>query len=75
MFSDISGCGLPCKDPLFTEDEHHQIKRMILWGGSIVLFSNILTVTTFIIDWNAARKYPALIIFYVNICYIMSSIG
>lgn len=30
---------------------------------------------TFLIDWSAANKYPALAIFYINFCFLISYIG
>lgn len=30
---------------------------------------------TFVIDWRSANKYPALGIFYINMCFMMSCIG
>lgn len=71
----MSGCGLPCRDPLYTEDEHHQIRRLILWGATINLSLSLFAVITFIIDWKSASKYPALVIFYINVCCVISSFG
>lgn len=71
----ISGCGLPCRDPLYTEDEHQQIHRLIAWGAGICLALNLLTVATFLIDWRSANKYPALVIFYINVCFAVASMG
>ncbi|XP_052831910.1 smoothened homolog [Octopus bimaculoides] len=30
---------------------------------------------TFLIDWKNASRYPALILFFINICFVMGSIG
>lgn len=30
---------------------------------------------TYLIDWRAANKYPVLIIFYINGCFLIASIG
>lgn len=30
---------------------------------------------TFLIDWKSANKYPALVIFYINGCFMVSCIG
>lgn len=30
---------------------------------------------TFLIDWRSANKYPALVIFYINCCFMVSCIG
>lgn len=75
FYKDIDGCGMQCKNPLYTDDEHQQIHRLIGWGSSICLGFNIFAVLTFLIDWKNASKYPALVIFYINFCYIMSCAG
>lgn len=74
-FEGIQGCGLPCRDPLYTEDEHQQIHRLVAWGAGICLALNLLTVATFLIDWRSANKYPALVIFYINVCFAVASMG
>lgn len=30
---------------------------------------------TFLLDWRSANKYPALVIFYINACFMVSCIG
>ncbi|KAL4709030.1 hypothetical protein ACJJTC_005891 [Scirpophaga incertulas] len=75
FYEGISGCGLPCRDPLYTEDEHQQIHRLVAWGAGMCLALNLLTVATFLIDWRSANKYPALVIFYINVCFAVASMG
>ncbi|XP_041981977.1 protein smoothened [Aricia agestis] len=75
FYEGISGCGVPCRDPLYTEDEHQQIHRLIAWGASVCLALNLFTVATFMIDWRSANKYPALVIFYINVCFAVASMG
>lgn len=74
-FKDIEGCGLQCQNPLYTDDEHRQIHKLIAWGACICLGFNLFTIFTFLIDWKSANKYPALIIFYINFCFMMSCLG
>ncbi|KAL0274722.1 UNVERIFIED_CONTAM: hypothetical protein PYX00_002782 [Menopon gallinae] len=71
----VTGCGVQCQDPLYTEDEHDLIHGRIAWIATISLLSNLFAVVTFIIDWPSANKYPALIIFYINICFVISNMG
>ncbi|EDW03985.1 protein smoothened [Drosophila grimshawi] len=71
----IEGCGVQCKDPLYTDDEHRQIHKLIGYGGSICLLSNLFVVATFLIDWQNANKYPAVIVFYINLCFLISCFG
>lgn len=75
FYKDVEGCGVQCKDPLYTDDEHHQIQKLIGWGASICLCFNMFTIVTFLIDWQTANKYPPLIVFYVNFCFMISCFG
>ncbi|XP_017855073.1 protein smoothened [Drosophila busckii] len=71
----IEGCGVQCKDPLYTDDEHRQIHKLIGYGGSLCLLANLFVVATFLIDWQNANKYPAVIVFYINLCFVIACIG
>ncbi|EDW36863.1 GL25919 [Drosophila persimilis] len=71
----IEGCGVRCKDPLYTDDEHRQIHKLIGWAGTLCLVSNLFVVATFFIDWQNANKYPAVIVFYINLCFLIACIG
>lgn len=74
-YPDIEGCGVQCLDPLYTDDEHRQIHKLIGWGATLCFFSNLFVVITFIIDWQNANKYPAVIVFYINLCFLVSCLG
>lgn len=44
----------------------------------ICMYSNVqlrIFQITFLIDWRSANKYPALVIFYINCCFMVSCIG
>ncbi|XP_055858335.1 protein smoothened isoform X2 [Episyrphus balteatus] len=71
----IEGCGVQCKDPLYTDNEHSQINKMIGWGVTLCFLSNLFVVATFFIDWENANKYPALIVFYINLCFFIVCLG
>ncbi|XP_072400944.1 protein smoothened isoform X2 [Diabrotica undecimpunctata] len=71
-YPNIEGCGLKCKDSLYTEHEHYQIHKLIAYCALLSILCNIFTITTFVIDWKTANKYPALAIFYVNVCFCIS---
>ncbi|KAL0106682.1 hypothetical protein PUN28_015319 [Cardiocondyla obscurior] len=75
IFDGVEGCGTQCYDPLYTSDEHNQIHSFIIWGASICCTFNLFTIITFLIDWRSANKYPALVIFYINCCFMVSCIG
>jgi smoothened protein len=73
--ADVESCGLRCKDSLYTENEHYQIHKLIAYCVLFCGFFNLFTIVTFIIDWSIANKYPALTIFYMNICFFISYSG
>uniref|UniRef100_A0A8W7P1K9 Protein smoothened n=1 Tax=Anopheles coluzzii TaxID=1518534 RepID=A0A8W7P1K9_ANOCL len=74
-YKEIDGCGVQCKDPLYTDHEHRQIHKLVAWGASICLAFNLFTLATFAIDWQNANKYPAMVIFYINFCFAVSCLG
>ncbi|XP_066992573.2 protein smoothened isoform X2 [Anabrus simplex] len=75
FYEGVEGCGVQCESPYFTADEHRQIHQLVAWGGSCCLIFNLFTAVTFFIDWRSANKYPALVIFYINCCCLVSCIG
>ncbi|XP_015173735.1 PREDICTED: protein smoothened isoform X1 [Polistes dominula] len=75
IFDGVDGCGTQCNDPFFTSDEQKQIHSFIAWAAGICCAFNFFTVVTFLIDWRSANKYPALVIFYINCCFMVSCIG
>ncbi|ESO85352.1 hypothetical protein LOTGIDRAFT_195892, partial [Lottia gigantea] len=74
-FTDVPGCGIPCQNLLFTKEEHDEVHIFIGVFGSICLVCTLFTVLTFLIDWKNASRYPALILFYINACFFIGSIG
>ncbi|XP_011695451.1 PREDICTED: protein smoothened isoform X2 [Wasmannia auropunctata] len=75
IFDGVEGCGTQCYDPLYTPDEHNQIHSFIIWAASICCTFNLFTIITFLIDWRSANRYPAVVIFYINACFMVSCIG
>ncbi|XP_014468938.1 PREDICTED: protein smoothened-like isoform X2 [Dinoponera quadriceps] len=75
IFDGVEGCGTQCYDPMYTPDEHKQIHSFIAWAAGICCAFNLFTIITFLIDWRSANKYPALVIFYINCCFMVSCIG
>uniref|UniRef100_A0A1A9WK74 Protein smoothened n=1 Tax=Glossina brevipalpis TaxID=37001 RepID=A0A1A9WK74_9MUSC len=71
----VEGCGVRCNDPLYTEDEHRQIHKLIGWLATVCLLANVFVVATFLIEWENASKYPALIVFYINLCFLIVCCG
>ncbi|CAG2055207.1 unnamed protein product [Timema podura] len=75
FYDGAEGCGVQCKDPLFTDDDTRQIHLLVAWAGTVCACFNLFTVVTFLIDWRSANKYPALVIFYLNGCFLLSCAG
>ncbi|KAI1883454.1 hypothetical protein AGOR_G00231610 [Albula goreensis] len=74
-YEDVEGCGIQCDNPLFTKDEHNDMHAYIALFGSITLFCTFFTLATFLADWKNSNRYPAVILFYVNACFFIGSIG
>lgn len=67
---DIEGCGLQCKDPMYTDEEHESVHTLILWGAVVNIISNLFVIATFLIhDWKHS-KHPAWNLFYISICFL-----
>lgn len=67
---DIEGCGLQCKDPLYTDEEHEAINDSTLWKIPIGVLSCIFVVATLHIHEWKHTKYPSKILFYISICFL-----
>lgn len=74
-FKGIEGCGLQCKDPLYTDDEHRTIQTTILCCAIFCFAIHWFVICTFLIDPHNGFKYSADTIFYVNLCCMISCIG
>ncbi|KAF5296626.1 hypothetical protein FQA39_LY12454 [Lamprigera yunnana] len=74
-YSGIDDCGLQCKDVLYTTEEHRQMQKLMIYCTIFCIILNLFTMVTFVIDWKTANKYPALAIFYINLCFFVSYCG
>ncbi|XP_072529007.1 protein smoothened [Salminus brasiliensis] len=74
-YKDVEGCGIQCDNPLFTEEEHSDMHSYIAVFGSVTLLCTFFTLATFLADWKNSNRYPAVILFYVNACFFIGSIG
>ncbi|XP_045127939.1 LOW QUALITY PROTEIN: smoothened homolog [Portunus trituberculatus] len=74
-YEGVKGCGVQCANPIFTDEEHKDLHSFVATLGGVCLACSIFTVLTYLIDWRAANKYPVLIIFYINGCFLVASIG
>lgn len=74
-YKDVEGCGIQCDNPLFTKDEHDDMHAYIACFGTITLLCTFFTLATFLADWKNSNRYPAVILFYINACFFVGSIG
>nr|UYR58210.1 smoothened precursor [Eupentacta fraudatrix] len=74
-YEHAEGCGIQCEDVFFTEEEHSKMHRFIAVLASLCLILTFFTLATFIADWKNSSRYPAVILFYMNGCFFMASIG
>ncbi|XP_022605551.1 smoothened homolog [Seriola dumerili] len=74
-YKDVEGCGIQCDNPLFTEAEHNNMHVYIAYFGTITLLCTFFTLATFLADWKNSNRYPAVILFYINACFFVGSIG
>uniref|UniRef100_UPI00398F703B protein smoothened n=1 Tax=Pristiophorus japonicus TaxID=55135 RepID=UPI00398F703B len=74
-YEDVEGCGIQCQNPLFTDSEHDAMHIYIAIFGSITILCTFFTLATFVADWKNSNRYPAVILFYVNACFFIGSIG
>ncbi|KAM4678643.1 protein smoothened [Discoglossus pictus] len=74
-YEDVEGCGIQCENPLFTDKEHREMHAYIAIFSSVTIFCTFFTLATFLSDWKNSNRYPAVILFYVNACFFMGSIG
>ncbi|XP_034434065.1 smoothened homolog [Hippoglossus hippoglossus] len=74
-YKDVEGCGIQCDNPLFTVSEHNDMHVYIAYFGTITLLCTFFTLATFLADWKNSNRYPAVILFYINACFFVGSIG
>ncbi|NXY81947.1 SMO protein, partial [Alcedo cyanopectus] len=74
-YEDVEGCGIQCQNPLFTGREHREMHVYIAAFSSITIFCTFFTLATFVADWRNSNRYPAVILFYINACFFVGSIG
>lgn len=54
----------------------HILVRQSLYSSVYMLHYSLSDwQLTFIIDWKTASRYPALILFFINACFFLGSIG
>ncbi|KAJ8021011.1 Smoothened-like [Holothuria leucospilota] len=74
-YEHVEGCGVQCQNVLFTTGEHNKMHIFIAVLASLCLVLTFFTLATFIADWKNSSRYPAVILFYMNGCFFMASVG
>lgn len=74
-YKNIEGCGIQCKNPFYTDDEHNSIQQMVLWGVIICAICNMYVIATYSVHEWKKYKYPAKMLLFINICFLINWIG
>ncbi|XP_071496120.1 protein smoothened-like [Diadema antillarum] len=74
-YENVEGCGIQCSNPLYTEDDHSKVHVFIAVFAGVCVVCTLFTLCTFFADWKNSSKYPAVILFYMNGCFFLGSIG
>ncbi|GFT79953.1 smoothened homolog [Nephila pilipes] len=74
-FDDVEGCGIQCQDPFYTEKEHDDVHTLIAFQAGLSFIACLVTVATFCLSSKGAKQYPAAIIFLINFCLTVVSVG
>ncbi|CAB3378559.1 Hypothetical predicted protein [Cloeon dipterum] len=71
----LEGCNLPCENPLFSKKDLDQLRKLVAWCGCFAFALNFIAGFTFWIDWGSSARYPALSVYYLNLCCMLSNLG
>nr|XP_039263187.1 smoothened homolog [Styela clava] len=74
-YEGVEGCGLQCMNPLFDQAEHDDMHVFIAVWASITAVCTLFAMLSFFIDWKNSSRYPARIIFYINVCFFLCTFG
>ena len=74
-FPEIEECGLQCQSPILTSAEYTSLHRTVAGAGAVSLTCSLLAVLTFLLDWRGGSKYPAVSIFWLNLCLLVAAAG
>ncbi|KAH3748542.1 uncharacterized protein LOC127848283 [Dreissena polymorpha] len=74
-YDKIKGCGQQCESALYTTSEHLVTYILIAIMAAVCLLCSIFTLLTFVLNWKVGRKYPEVILFYINGCFCLATIG
>ncbi|XP_054157907.1 uncharacterized protein LOC128956240 [Oppia nitens] len=67
-YPEIEGCAVQCLNPMFTADDRRRVATVVYYGSLAGSLATAFVVITFVIDWRSSSRWPALIIFYLNLC-------
>ena len=70
LFEGIDGCGLPCSDPLYSNDEQKQIHSFIAWAAGICFLFNFFTVVSLNLIRSTFNTSEFSICFLLFIAYL-----
>eukprot|EP00092_Neocalanus_flemingeri_P027713 GFUD01030083.1.p1 GENE.GFUD01030083.1~~GFUD01030083.1.p1 ORF type:complete len:1052 (+),score=290.32 GFUD01030083.1:52-3156(+) len=75
FWNEVEECGLKCQPPLLSTQEYNRVHSFIAVGATLSLLCSLFAVFTFAVDWKGGSRYPAVAIFYLNVCLALVNIG
>lgn len=75
-FPGFSGCSLHCINSIYTEEQTELISKIIAFGAGLSFLATLFAVLTFLLNQACLkRRFYTSIIFYMNICILISTLG
>lgn len=70
------GCSVPC-DSKFRRHKAKDVDvyPFIVVCGGVGILTSLFTMASFLIDWKCQKRYPAVILFILNVCFIFFILG
>ena len=71
----LQPCAIGCKSILFTDDEIKLVHDVFLPSLQVTFFATFFALVSFLIQWERMRKYPIIVLFYLNLSSLLSSVA
>ncbi|XP_003747064.1 smoothened homolog [Galendromus occidentalis] len=75
-YPEIDECGISCRQhPLLSTGEQSSMHEFVVWITALSATCCLLSVATYLTDWESSKKYPAVTGFYVSVCLLIVCVG
>jgi len=71
----IEGCSMKCNTAYFSDRDHVDVHNFVSVLLGMSLICTLFALFSFAVDWRNSGKYPARVVFYINICFFVSNVG